>query len=125
MSAAFQARGILDAEVFVDLAGRIGTVERVEVDAADLDASRSRHCSVAQWIPTRATALVVVVATADDLRSLAGNAPPNASSAMRVRFSPRGDRHDSRHDGDLDTGELATLAEIVESGLSKKSCVQM
>ena len=75
--------------------------------------NRSRHCSVAQWMPTFATA-VIVLAAADGTQQSCGEPGAERQLGHAHHAALRRDRHDAGDDRHLDAGQVAALAEVVE-----------
>ena len=63
---------------------------------------------------------VVVVATADRFEQPGGEPCAQRQLGHPCQVFPRGNGHDSRDDRHPDTGQLATLAEIVEVGVTEE-----
>ena len=83
-----QAAGILHTEVLVDLARRVGAIEGVEVEPADLVVEQVPALFGGPVDADLADGLGRVGTTAEAPRSnRAGNRAPSASSAIRARFS--------------------------------------
>src|SRR5262245_51586723 len=108
-----QGAGVGDPEVVVNLSGRVGAVERVKVDAADVVVQQV-GALLGRPVDADPGDRRIVPTPLDQPQQFRRVAGSCRHLGHRHHALFRRHRHDAGHDGHLDPGQLAPLAEVVE-----------
>jgi len=106
--------GVAEAEILVDLAGGIGAVEGVEVDAFDAVVEEVAALFGGPMDADVADGLGRVLAAVEGAEEFGGEAGAEGELGHALHAGQGGDGHDAGDDGGGDAGEFAAFAEVEE-----------